>query len=257
MGQAEVPRGGRRATWCSWSHDVPVRGRGSTQPSGRRAPSPGIRTHVSAVGDCGAASGTRCPGRRQTIAVRASLPVTARAQARAFIGHCSAFVDLGTAGPAPHRPSTALPRSRLPRLAGLGQRGGVLRRVTTPYRLAECGSGRSVRLMSGASLAPAALHSPVQAFQVFRLQTVDAVLAHTRNEVHSNRHLVAGIGVLADNRLGDVLDPALKPLLDGPRLSGCRADPSSCCFSSRRTSSTNSLRVGRVRWRRQGVPSSL
>lgn len=75
-------------------------------------------------------------------------------------------------------------------------------------------------LVSRTGLArPFRLHTAIQTLQVLGLQPVKAVLADTGHEVHANGDLVPVVRVLTDGRLGDVLNPVLKPLLNRPRLA--------------------------------------
>lgn len=50
------------------------------------------------------------------------------------------------------------------------------------------------------------------------LQAVELVSAQAGDEVNAYVDLVPGVRVLGDVRLGDVLNPVLKPALDGPTL---------------------------------------
>jgi hypothetical protein len=51
----------------------------------------------------------------------------------------------------------------------------------------------------------------IQTFQVFRLQTIEAVLADGRNDVLDHGRPVGGVARVAEIRLSDVLKPVVEP----------------------------------------------
>jgi hypothetical protein len=105
----------------------------------------------------------------------------------------------------------------------LGNLSGVRGDMPAAYRLAQCHPDRAVHVVSGTRRAPRALHLPIEALQVFRLQALKPVGAQAGDEVNPNVDLVAVVRVLRDVGLGDVLDPVLKPALDRPALPGFRS----------------------------------
>ena len=190
---------------------------------------PAFRPHGEASGHpcsyrgrrrTGAASDTRCPSRRQTSAVRASHPAAIRAPVPASNGRCSGACWLRATGAEPLPRSRAQPRIRpVPSVAASPVRRHSSPRSRAvpppPVRFGRCGGpGEPYR-----PCLSVRLHAAIQALQVFGLQAVKAVLADTGHEVHANGDFVAVVRVLADDRLGDVLHPVLKPLLNRPRLA--------------------------------------
>ena len=101
----------------------------------------------------------------------------------------------------------------------LGDLGHVGGDVTASLGLTEGDPDRPVSVVGGAGGAPGLLHLPVEALQVLGLQFVELVGTQAGDEVNAYIDLVAVVRVLGDVRLGDVLDPVLKPGLQRPALA--------------------------------------
>jgi hypothetical protein len=74
--------------------------------------------------------------------------------------------------------------------------------------------------MSGGRPGACADQLLIQTFQVFGLETIEAVLADVPDEVLDHSRPIGGVARVAEIRLGDVLKPMVEPGAHRPTVAG-------------------------------------